>query len=125
MATVISGTGRPPAQPGQPQALPTATGAPIENEFTHELHPCEHSVTFPSRESGMMRRNFITQWSSRMRQGSMALIGKIFRKDSASWLVIDEAREAGKLNVRRIDGQRTLVQMTATEVAQNLERRIA
>lgn len=55
-----------------------------------------------------------------MRKGSMALIGKIFRKDSASYLVIDEAREEDKLVVRRIDTRRETMQMTATEVSSSL-----
>lgn len=55
-----------------------------------------------------------------MRKGSMALIGKIFRKDSASYLLIDEAREEGKLLVRRIDARRETLQMTASEVATSL-----
>lgn len=55
-----------------------------------------------------------------MRKGSMALIGKIFRKDSSSYLVIDEAREEDKLVVRRIDARREMMQMTATEVSSSL-----
>ncbi len=55
-----------------------------------------------------------------MRKGSMALIGKIFRKDSASYLVIDEAKEDDKLVVRRIDSRRETVQMTASEVSSSL-----
>ena len=55
-----------------------------------------------------------------MRKGSMALIGKIFRKDSASYLVVEEAREADKLVVRRIDARRETMQMTATEVSSSL-----
>lgn len=55
-----------------------------------------------------------------MRKGSMALIGKIFRKDSSSYLVIEEAREADKLVVRRIDARRETMQMTATEVSSSL-----
>lgn len=56
-----------------------------------------------------------------MRKGSMALIGKIFRKDSASYLVIEEAREADKMVVRRIDARRETIQMTASEVSSNLQ----
>ena len=55
-----------------------------------------------------------------MRKGSMALIGKIFRKDRASYLVIDEATENDKLVVRRIDARRETIQMTASEVSSSL-----
>ena len=60
-----------------------------------------------------------------MRQGSMALIGKIFRKENASYLVVHEAPEAGKLVLRKIDGQRETVQMAAAEVAASLQRQMA
>ena len=60
-----------------------------------------------------------------MRKGSMALIGKIFRKDSASYLVIEEARETDKLVVRRIDARREMMQMTASEVLSSLQQQQA
>ena len=60
-----------------------------------------------------------------MRKGSMALIGKIFRKESASYLVIEEARETDKLVVRRIDARRETMQMTASEVLSSLQRQQA
>lgn len=60
-----------------------------------------------------------------MRKGSMALIGKIFRKDDSSYLVVDEAREEGKLLVRRIDARRETIQMAAAEISANLQRQFA
>lgn len=60
-----------------------------------------------------------------MRQGSMALIGKIFRKNNASYLVVYEAAEEGKLVVRKIDGHRETLQMAAAEVAASLSRQYA
>lgn len=60
-----------------------------------------------------------------MRPGSMALIGKIFRKNDASYLVVHEAAEEGKLVVRKIDGQRETLQMAVAEVAASLRRQFA
>ena len=60
-----------------------------------------------------------------MRQGSMALIGKIFRKNNASYLVVHEAAEEGKLVVRKIDGRRETLQMAVSEVAANLNLQYA
>ncbi len=60
-----------------------------------------------------------------MRQVSMALIGKIFRKNNASYLVVHEAAEEGKLVVRKIDGHRETVQMPISEVAAVLQRQFA
>lgn len=60
-----------------------------------------------------------------MRKGSMALIGKIFRKNDVSYLVVQDAVEEGKLVVRKIDGHRETLQMAVAEVAASLQRQFA
>ena len=61
-----------------------------------------------------------------MRQGSMALMGKIFRKNDVPYLVIDEAMDAGRMLVRRIDGTRQVLEMAAADIVSRLEsKRVA
>ena len=52
-----------------------------------------------------------------MRQGSMTLLGKIFRKNDVPYLVIEEARGADMMKVRRIDGNRRVMEMATSEIA--------
>ncbi len=51
-----------------------------------------------------------------MRQGSMALMGKIFRKNNVPYLVIDEAGERDRMLVRRIDGTRQILEMAGADI---------
>ena len=55
-----------------------------------------------------------------MRQGSMALMGKIFRKNNVPYLVIDEAGERDRMLVRRIDGTRQVLEMAAGDISERL-----
>ena len=55
-----------------------------------------------------------------MRQGSMALMGKIFRKNNVPYLVIDEAGERDRMLVRRIDGTRQVLEMSAGDITERL-----
>ncbi len=58
-----------------------------------------------------------------MRQGSMALMGKIFRKNDVPYLVIDEAVESDRMLVRRIDGTRQVLEMAAAEIVDGLQKK--
>ena len=61
-----------------------------------------------------------------MRQGSMALMGKIFRKNDVPYLVIDEANATGTMLVRRIDGTRQVLEMAASDIVERLyQKRMA
>ena len=55
-----------------------------------------------------------------MRQGSMALMGKIFRRNNVPYLVIDEATERDRMLVRRIDGTRQIVEMASADILERL-----
>lgn len=58
-----------------------------------------------------------------MRQGSMVLLGKIFRKNDVPYLVIDEAAEADRMLVRRIDGTRQVLEMAATDIVDWMQKK--
>jgi hypothetical protein len=74
---------------------------------------------------GRLAPHRVVEGVEAMRKGSMALIGKIFRKNDASWLVVHEAAEEGKLVVRKIDGHRETHYMAVAEVAASLHRQYA